>query len=104
MECEFFGPIKLDFQRALLDRDLFENKYQRLQANDLHQLAEQWRNNLREVWSISFDGIPAKHAETYKNALKEKLRDFDEITREPLLKRLGDTIKIVLDNGMSLMR
>jgi hypothetical protein len=103
-EGKFFGPIKPDFSRALLDRDIFENKYERLQADNLNDLAQKWRSGVRDVWGIDFSGLPAQQAETYKKALKEKLRDLDEILREPALKRLKDTIETVLENTLSVIK
>jgi hypothetical protein len=103
-EGKFFGPIRPDFARALLDRDMFESKYERLQADNLHALAEKWRSNAREIWAIDFSGIPPNQAEAYKNALTDKLRDLDEILREPFLKRLRETMRTVVENTKSHLK
>ena len=103
-EKKFFGPVGPDFTKALLDRDQFENKYRNLQADNLHELASRWRNNARELWGVSFSGLPPYLAETYANALKSKLRELDELLRDPLLRRFGDGMKVVMENGLSMIR
>jgi hypothetical protein len=71
-EAKFFGPVGPNFAKALLDRDLFESKYERLQASNLHELAERWRHAARTVWGVDFSGIPPHMAEAYRNALQAK--------------------------------
>lgn len=101
---KFFGPVGPNVVKALLDREVFEDKYERLQARDLNELAEKWRSNIRETWDVSFSGIPDKLAERYRKELAEKLRDLDEILRRPVLDRFGDAFKTCLDNAESMIR
>jgi hypothetical protein len=103
-EKKFFGPVGPDVSKALLDRDVFENKYERLQARDLNDLAEKWRSNIRESWDVSFSGIPPKLAERYRTELADKLRDLDEILRRPFLDRFSDGFKTSLDNAEKMIR
>jgi hypothetical protein len=103
-EKKFFGPVGPDVAKALLDRDVFEDKYERLQARDLNDLAEKWRNNIRESWGVSFSGIPSKLAERYRKELADKLRDLDEILRRPFLDRFTDGFKTALDNADRMIR
>jgi hypothetical protein len=98
-EKKFFGPVGPNFAKALLDRDAFERKYERLQAKNLHELAEKWRSDIREVWDVDFSGLPPKVAEAYSKALIAKLRDLDEIIKRPFLTRFQETFKIVLANA-----
>ncbi len=102
-EKKFFGPVGPDVAKALLDRDVFENKYERLQARDLNDLAEKWRSNIRETWDVSFSGIPEKLAERYQKELAEKLRDLDEILRRPFLDRFRDAFRTSLDNAEKMI-
>jgi uncharacterized protein (DUF2267 family) len=102
-ERKFFGPVGPDISKALLDRDQFESKYRNLQAENLQELASRWRSNARELWGVSFSGIPPHMAETYRNALKDKMRDLDTLLRDPLLTRFGDGMKVVVENGMSMI-
>jgi hypothetical protein len=101
---KFFGPVGPDVSKALLDRDLFENKYERLQARDLNDLAEKWRSNIRETWDVSFSGIPPALEARYRKELADKLRDLDEILRRPFLDRFRDAFKTCLDNAENMIR
>jgi hypothetical protein len=102
-EKKFFGPVGPNVSKALLDRDVFETKYERLQARDLNDLAEKWRSGIRETWDVSFSGIPPKLAERYRKELAEKLRDLDEILRRPFLDRFRDAFKTSLDNAETMI-
>src|SRR6266545_4886953 len=103
-EQKFFGPVGPDLAKALLDRDLFSQKYERLQADNLNRLAEMWRSNAREVWGVDFSGLPPTRADAYKNALRDKLRDLDSLLRDPLLKRFSDSMTTVMENAASTIR
>ncbi len=103
-EHKFFGPVGPDLAKALLDRDLFSQKYERLQADNLNRLAEMWRSNAREVWGVDFSGLPPTRADAYKNALRDKLRDLDSLLRDPLLKRFSDSMTTVMENAASTIR
>ena len=103
-EKKFFGPVGPDISKALLDRDLFENKYRNLQADTVHELAARWRSNARELWGVSLSGLPPHVADTYASALKGKLRDLDELLRDPLLRRFGEGMKVVVENGLSMIK
>jgi hypothetical protein len=103
-EKKFFGPVGPDVAKALLDRDVFENKYERLQARDLNDLAAKWRSDIRETWDVSFSGIPPTLAQRYRKELAEKLRDLDEILRRPFLDRFRDGFKTSLDNAERMIR
>jgi hypothetical protein len=100
---KFFGPVGPDIARALLDRDLFEAKYRNLQAENLNALAATWRGRAREVWGVDFSGIPPHAADSYRNALEDRLRDLDALLRDPLLQRFGDGMRTVIDSAWSFI-
>ena len=102
-EEKFFGPVGPNISRALLDRDLFESKYQNLQAANLNELAAKWRHNAREIWGVDFSGIPPHIAESYRNALKDKLRDLDDLLRDPLLQRFRENMNVLIENTSSFI-
>ena len=101
---KFFGPIAPNVSRALLDRDIFQKKYERLQALNLHELAQKWRNNVRAVWEVDLSGIPRKLADRYRRELTEKLRDLDEILKRPFLDRFRDAFRTSLDTAERMIR
>jgi hypothetical protein len=100
-EGKFFGPIKPEFSKALLDRDQFEQKYDRLQAADLHSLAQMWRDSSRTVFGVDFSGLPAHVAEQYKAALRPAFERIDEILKKPVLERFGENFKVALGNAVN---
>jgi hypothetical protein len=102
-EKKFFGPVGPNIAKALLDREVFETKYERLQAENLHQLAEKWRSNIREVWDVDLSGIPDKVADRYRKLLVEKMRSLDEILKRPFLDRFGVAVKSVLDTAQKMI-
>lgn len=94
---KFFGPISPETSKALLDRDFFEEKYARLQAENLQHLVEMWRSDARQAWGVDLSGLPPGDAETYKNAIQEQLRDLDSLLRDPIMHRFRETMKSTLD-------
>lgn len=97
-EQKFFGPVGPDFARALLDQDLFEEKYERLQAANLLELTEKWRDKSRNTWDVDFSGIPSEVVDAYKYKIGAHLLAIDAELKEPLLDRFRENFKIVLQN------
>ncbi|HWO17370.1 MAG TPA: hypothetical protein VNO30_01295 [Kofleriaceae bacterium] len=100
-EGKFFGPIKPDISKALLDRDEFEKKYERLQAHNLHSLLQMWRDSSREPFGIDFSGLPAHVADQYKAAIRPALERVDEVLKQPVLDRFGANFKVALQNAFN---
>lgn len=100
-EGKFFGPIKPDFSKALLDRDQFEQKYERLQAADLHSLAQMWRSDSRTVFGVDLSGLPAHVADQYRAALRPTFERIDEILKKPVLERFGENFKVAFGNAIN---
>ncbi|HEV8595044.1 MAG TPA: hypothetical protein VGR51_05895 [Thermoplasmata archaeon] len=81
-EKKFFGPIGPDIRKALLDRDVFEEKYKRLTANNLNELAEKWRNDTRTTIETAVSGLDPKVKSLLRDMLIRDLRALDEALSE----------------------
>lgn len=96
---KFLGPVSPDFAKALLDRETFQRKYDRLAVADLHTLAKMWRDGSRTVYGVDFSGLPPHVAETYKAALRPSLERLDAILADPVLDRFREAFNRALENA-----
>ena len=96
---KFLGPVSPDFAKALLDRETFQRKYDRLAVADLHALAKMWRDGSRTVYGVDFSGLPPHVAETYKAALRPSLERLDAILADPVLDRFREAFNRALENA-----
>jgi hypothetical protein len=55
------------------------------------------------AWGVDFSGIPPHAADSYRNALEDRLRDLDALLRDPLLQRFGDGMRTVIDSAWSFI-
>lgn len=103
-EEKFFGPVAPNIEKALFDRAVFEERYERLRPHDLLDLAEMWRNDYRLTWDVDFTGVPVKQTEEFKKQVGQQMRELDELLRDPLLGRFADSMKVVLENTGTMIK
>jgi hypothetical protein len=96
-EKKFFGAVGPDVKKALLDRDMWEKKYERLVAINLHSLLEQWRNGSREYFNVDMSGLKPEVRDALKDYLANRIRELHSVVsqRPKPLDELKATFKAI---------
>lgn len=81
-EKKFFGPVGPDIRKALLDRDTFHDKYEKLLANDLHSLLSKWRAEERSIINVPLEGFDDESKSYLREVLTNDLRELDAALQE----------------------
>lgn len=100
---KFFGPVTPDFERAIFNHRMFEDRLSQLRAESLLELIKMWRSDGRTILGVDVSGLPPHVADQFRTAMRDQLEDVDEILREPFVDRCIDAARTVVKNTVGFL-